>query len=44
MNFESTIAFYAITCMKCLQQYVDSASKFKSRIHKSDKKTKKDRC
>ena len=46
MNFESTNVFYAITCMKCLQQYVDSATKFKSRfrIHKSDQKTKKDRC
>ena len=32
--------------MKCLEQYVGSAIKFKSRfrIHKSDIKTKKDRC
>ena len=32
--------------MKCLEQYVGSATKFKSRfrIHKSDIKTKTDRC
>ena len=32
--------------MKCLEQYVGSATKFKSRskIHKSDIKTKKDHC
>ena len=32
--------------MKCLEQYVASAIKFKSRfrIHKSDIKTRKDRC
>ena len=32
--------------MKCLEQYVGSATKFKTtfRIHKSDIKTKKDRC
>ena len=32
--------------MKCLEQYVGSAIKFKSRfrIHKSDTKTKKDCC
>ena len=32
--------------MKCLKQYVGSATKFKSRLktHKSDIKTKKDRC
>ena len=34
------------TCIKCLEQYVVSAIKFKSRlrIHKSDIETKKDRC
>ena len=46
MNSESTIIIYLITCMKCLEQYVDFVTKFKSRfrIHKSDTKTKKDRC
>ena len=46
MNCESTNIIYWITCMKCLEQYVGSATKFKSTfwIHKSDIKTKKDRC
>ena len=46
MNRESSNIIYLITCMKCLKQYVGSAIKFKSifRIHKSDIKTKKDRC
>ena len=46
MNCESTNIIYLITCMKCLEQYVGSAIKFKSRfrIHKSDIKTEKDRC
>ena len=43
MNFESTNIIYLITCMKSVEQYVASATKFKSRfrIHKSDIKTKK---
>ena len=46
INCESSNIIYLITCMKCLEQYVDSAIKFKSRFrfHKSDIKTKKDRC
>ena len=46
MNCESSNIIYLITCMKCLEQYVGSAIKFKSRfrIHKSDIKTKKDCC
>ena len=46
MNYESTNIIYLITCMKCLEQYVGSATKFNSRfrIHKSDIKTKKDCC
>ena len=46
MNCESSNIIYLITCMKCLEQYVGSAIKSKSRlrIHKSDIKTKKDRC
>ena len=37
---------YLITCNSCLEQYVGSATNFKSRykIHKSDIKTNKDRC
>ena len=37
---------YLITCSKCLEQYVGSAFKFKTRIrvHKSNIKTKKERC
>ena len=44
MNSESTNIIYLITSMKCLEQYVGSAIKFKSRfrIRKSDKKTIKD--
>ena len=44
-NCESTNIIYVITCIKCLEQYVDSAIKFRNRfrIHKSDIKTKKDR-
>ena len=43
MNFESTNIIYLITCMKSVERYVASATKFKSifRIHKSDIKTKK---
>ena len=43
MNCESTYIIYSITCMKCLEQYIGSAIKFKSRfkIHKSDIKLKK---
>ena len=46
MNCESTNIIYLIACTKCLEQYVGSAIKFESRprIHKSDVKTKKDRC
>ena len=46
MNCERSNIIYLITCMKCLEQYVGSAIKFKSRfrIYKSDIKTKKDRC
>ena len=46
MNCENTNIIYLITCMKCLEQYVGSVIKFRSRfrIHKSHLKTKKDRC
>ena len=46
MNCERTNFIYLITCIKCLEQYVGSATKFKSRfrIHKSNIKNKKDRC
>ena len=46
MNCESTNAIYLTTCMKCLEQYVGSAVKFKSRfrIHKFNIKTKNGRC
>ena len=45
MNCESSNIMFLITCMKCLEQYVGSAIRFKSRfgIHKSDTKTKKNR-
>ena len=45
-NCESTNIICLITCMKSLEQYVGFDTKFKSRfrIHKSDIKTKKDRC
>ena len=37
---------YLITCKNCVEQYVVPATNFKScfRIHKSDIKTKTDRC
>ena len=46
LNCESINVIYLISCAKCLEQYVGSATKFKTRfrIHKSDIKTKKDRC
>ena len=46
MKCKSTDVIYLIRCMKCLEQYVGTAIKLKSkfRIHKSDRKTKKDRC
>ena len=45
LNCESNNIIYLITCSKCLEQYVGSALKFKTRfhIHKSDVKTKKER-
>ena len=45
MNCESTIIIYFITCMKYLEQYVGSATKFKeqTRVYKPDIKIKKDR-
>ena len=46
MNCESSNLIYSITCIKCLEQYVGSAIKFKCRFRfqKSGIKTKKDRC
>ena len=46
LNCESINVIYLITCSKCLEQYVGSAVKFKTRfrIHKSDIKTYKKRC
>ena len=46
LNCESIYVIYLITCYKFLEQYVGSAVKFKTRfrIHKSDIKTKKERC
>ena len=46
LNCESINVIYLITCSKCLEQYVGSAVKFKTRfhIHKYDIKTKKERC
>ena len=46
MNCESTNIIYLIKCMKCLEQYVGCAIKFKSRfrIHKSNIKTRKNGC
>ena len=43
INCQSTTIIYLIMCLKCLEQYVGSAIKFKSRfeIHKPDIKTKK---
>ena len=46
LNCESIDVIYFITCSKCIEQYVGSAVKFKTRfqIHKSYIKTKKERC
>ena len=46
LNCESINVVNLITCSKCLKQYLSSAVKFKTRfcIHKSDIKTKKERC
>ena len=46
LKCESINVVYLITCSKCLEQYIGSAVKFKTRfrIHKSDIKTKKERC
>ena len=46
LNCESISVIYLITCSKCLEQYLGSAVKFKTRfrIRKSDIKTKKERC
>ena len=46
MDCGSNNIIYLRKCMKCLEQYVGSATKFKSRfmIHKSDIKIKKDCC
>ena len=45
LNCESINVVYLITYSKCLEQYVGSAVKFKTRfrIHRSDIKTKKER-
>ena len=42
----STNVIYLVGCVNCKCQYVGSATSFKQcfRIHKSDIKTKKDRC
>ena len=42
----STNAIYLVECINCKCQYVGSATSLKQcfRIHKSDIKTKKDRC
>ena len=44
-NCESINVVYLITCSKCLEQYVGSIVKFKTRfrIHKSNIKTKKEK-
>ena len=46
LNCESINVIYLIACSKCLEQYVVSGVKFKTRfhLHKSDIKTKKERC
>ena len=46
LNCERINVIYLTTCSKCLEQYVGSAVKFKTRfrIHNSDIKTKKERC
>ena len=45
LNCESISVIYFITCSKCLDQYLGSAVKFRTRflIHKPDIKTKKER-
>ena len=46
MSCKSNNVVYVISCANCGDQYVGSAIDFKTRfrIHKSDIKTKKDRC
>ena len=46
LNCKGINAIYLTTYSKCLEHYVGSAVKFKTgfRIHKSDIKTKKERC
>ena len=46
LHCESINVIYLITCSTCLEQYVGTAVKFKTRfrILKSDIKTKKERC
>ena len=46
LNCESAGVIYLITCSKCLEQYVGSAVRLKTRFHiqKSNIKTKKERC
>ena len=46
LNCASIDVINFITCTQCLEQYVRSAVKFKTRfrIHKSDVKTQKERC
>ena len=46
LNCENINVIYLTTYSKCLEQYVGSAAKFKTRfrIHKSDIKTKKEIC
>ena len=46
LNCESLNIICLISCYKCLEQYLGSAVKFKTRfhVHKSDIKTKKQRC
>ena len=45
-TYNSTDVIYLVECINCTCQYVGSAISFKQRfcIHKSDIKTKKDRC
>ena len=46
LNCNTPNVVYLISCSNCYDQYVGSSLDFKSRfrIHKSDIKTKKDRC
>ena len=46
MSCYSSYGIYLISCKNCEDQYIGSAIDFKARfrIHKSDIKTKKDRC